>query len=501
MAQDIQSQLNTAIEAARRGDRVTAQRLLQAVVRQDHDNELAWMWLASTSTTAADKRRYLQRVLAINPNNQTAQAALQQLGGANTSAAQQPATANSQTPPWRNLVTIAIALAGIASVVILGAVIFNAVRSALQTEPDITAVVAFETQFASSQTPATQPPTALPTVTVTPASILVTPDPATLPPTFTPTPQPTATETPIPSATPLPVSSYSMIFTSLEAGDEFASPILINGDGSGESELNALAREAVYSPDGSQIAFLAPASAIAEVSEDESDEADSPSNTAQTDGSVELFVVSADDLQDVIRLTNFGADDLTGVTWSPDGTEILYIRDRVNLEGVQVDDPGNVTEYLVGEDTGVKTGATWSPDGNRIVFAADGGIPGGPLEIYALDVATDDIEQLTNDAGSSFSPVFSPDGTQIAFISDRNGDGDVFVMEASGSATRLLTQDDQAAEDQTPTWSPDGRWIAFSSTRGAQDSFQIFMINPETAEVLQVTENSRNNLSPSFRPT
>jgi CheY-like chemotaxis protein len=48
---------------------------LQAIVHDDQ-NELAWLWLASISEVADEKNNYLQRVLRINPENESALASL-----------------------------------------------------------------------------------------------------------------------------------------------------------------------------------------------------------------------------------------------------------------------------------------------------------------------------------------------------------------------------------------------------------------------------------------
>jgi Tol biopolymer transport system component len=60
-------------------------------------------------------------------------------------------------------------------------------------------------------------------------------------------------------------------------------------------------------------------------------------------------------------------------------------------------------------------------------------------------------------------PAWSPDGRKIAFRSTRNGNRDIYVMNADGSGKRNLTRN--AASDSRPSWSPDGRKIAFVSNR------------------------------------
>ena len=52
---------------------------------------------------------------------------------------------------------------------------------------------------------------------------------------------------------------------------------------------------------------------------------------------------------------------------------------------------------------------------------------------------------------------------QIAFVSDRNGNREIYVMDADGKKQRRLTNND--FPDTNPSWSPDGRRIIFVSDR------------------------------------
>jgi TolB protein len=61
-------------------------------------------------------------------------------------------------------------------------------------------------------------------------------------------------------------------------------------------------------------------------------------------------------------------------------------------------------------------------------------------------------------------------GSQIAFTSERDGNPEVYVMDADGGGLRRLTR--HAGYDGSPSWSPDGR-IAFSSSRGGRSGVYI----------------------------
>ncbi|NRA09710.1 MAG: PD40 domain-containing protein, partial [Myxococcales bacterium] len=60
---------------------------------------------------------------------------------------------------------------------------------------------------------------------------------------------------------------------------------------------------------------------------------------------------------------------------------------------------------------------------------------------------------LTNDPAGDFDPAWSPDGTQIAFYSVRDGNFEIYVMNAvDGSNQTRLTND--PSDDTSPAWSP-----------------------------------------------
>lgn len=67
------------IAAAKAGSKDEARQLLQQSVRLDPRNEAAWLWLASVARDAAERKFCLEQVISINPNNPTAQQALQTL--------------------------------------------------------------------------------------------------------------------------------------------------------------------------------------------------------------------------------------------------------------------------------------------------------------------------------------------------------------------------------------------------------------------------------------
>jgi len=71
--------LQAGITAARQGRHAEARTLLQQALQVDARSEQGWLWMSAVVETDDERRICLERVLTVNPNNQTAQAGLEKL--------------------------------------------------------------------------------------------------------------------------------------------------------------------------------------------------------------------------------------------------------------------------------------------------------------------------------------------------------------------------------------------------------------------------------------
>ena len=58
--------------------------------------------------------------------------------------------------------------------------------------------------------------------------------------------------------------------------------------------------------------------------------------------------------------------------------------------------------------------------------------------IYLINLDGSGLIKITSDARANFYPTWSPDRSQLAFSSNRDGDWDIYVMNADGSRVRQL---------------------------------------------------------------
>ncbi|MCB0192043.1 MAG: SH3 domain-containing protein [Anaerolineae bacterium] len=127
----------------------------------------------------------------------------------------------------------------------------------------------------------------------------------------------------------------------------------------------------------------------------------------------------------------------------------------------------------------------WDPNQSwRIVSDAGNGL-------LSVDVnASEKSQQLTDVVGDG-SPVFSPDGRYLAVTTKLQDEYSIFRMNSDGGGRARLTQtplwvpvqadsDGQLWNDVSPTWSPDGSLIAFLTDREGQ--WEIWLMNADGSD-------------------
>jgi PKD repeat protein len=177
-------------------------------------------------------------------------------------------------------------------------------------------------------------------------------------------------------------------------------------------------------------------------------------------------------------------------SWSPDATKIAVDGGTYILVLTVAD--GTFT-YL--DNGGTSHSPAWSPDGARIAFVSD---RDGQPELYLMN-ATDgsNVTRVTNSVGFSGNPDWFPDGSRLAFDCEvESGNYDICAINADGTGFTRLTTD--PAADFSPAVSPDGTRIAFATGIYASAS-DIAVMNADGSNVTRLTTTG-NAGQPDWSP-
>ena len=108
------------------------------------------------------------------------------------------------------------------------------------------------------------------------------------------------------------------------------------------------------------------------------------------------------------------------------------------------------------------------------------------------------MERLTDNQVRDSHPQWSPDGRRITFVSVRDGNEEIYVMNAEGSDQTRLTYN--PGRDISPVWSPNGEHIAFSSMRYNKNQelqdHDIYVMNTDGLRPDSVDRRPRDRLVP-----
>jgi dipeptidyl aminopeptidase/acylaminoacyl peptidase len=258
--------------------------------------------------------------------------------------------------------------------------------------------------------------------------------------------------------------------------------IRVTAPGGEAFTIEGLDRSPVWSPDGSQIAF---------VREPETD----------NERNRRAGWIAPDAISNTLDSTRFDGRVITQMRYYRDGTSAMlphpsiHEKRQLHIISSEGGEPRQITDLPFNPGQ-----IEWSADGSKIYFSGD------PEEddeynidftrnLYMVDVESGEWQQLLEMDGSQSSPTLSPNGRFLAFThsAERGAQTDVYIVSLSRTGEVNGTPQNMTSDwDLQPGglhWTADGNNLRFSAQ--IRGNAHLFEVRRSGGDVRQVTDGER----------
>ena len=192
------------------------------------------------------------------------------------------------------------------------------------------------------------------------------------------------------------------------------------------------------------------------------------------------------------------------LSWSPAGDQIAYIVRKGKGKALVIQNvvSREIDQMVELDMVDEPESPDFAPDGRSVVFSALNRAVG---DIYEVDLATEQVTNLTNSPFADYAPFYSPDGKTIVHLSRVSSNNKLFRLDReTGQRTQLTF----GTHDEAGGQFLDDRTLVFASTavdptqplepETARDGeiFNIWTLDVENGALQQLTDSATGVVNP-----
>jgi hypothetical protein len=200
----------------------------------------------------------------------------------------------------------------------------------------------------------------------------------------------------------------------------------------------------------------------------------------------------------------FRSNAVPWMSWAPAGDRIAYFartekQKTLILQNVVTK---KIERRIELKDVDAPESPDISPDGREVAFAA---IKGGVHDLFAVNIETEELRNLTKDDFGDYAPTYAPDGKSIIYIARVSSNDKLFRLDlASLQKTQVTfgTHDDGAAQFLDadtivfPSTATDPNQAIDAEVARNGNIYNIWTLNLKNGELKQFTDTLTANVSP-----
>src|SRR4051794_14092887 len=200
----------------------------------------------------------------------------------------------------------------------------------------------------------------------------------------------------------------------------------------------------------------------------------------------------------------FRGNAVPWMSWSPVGDRIAFFARKEKQKTLVLE---NVLTKKIEKRIDLKSvdmpeSPDFNPDGKSIAFAA---LRSAIADIFIIDIATGEIQNITNDQFGDYAPTWAPDGKSIVYIQRVSGNDKLYRYDvATKKSTQLTfgTHDDGAAQFLDadtlvfPSTALDPSQPITPEVAKNGNIYNIWTLNLKNGELRQYTDALGGNVSP-----